>query len=193
MSSELKENNSLSSNPKIKKEEDTNGSQLAGGLVLPGGPIAQTDGALNLVDSKSLNTKNLDELTKQDVDKIISETIINARQRLRTHGNDTTEIPSQLEIELEIPPHLLRKLQKQQVDGAVDNDSDGINSDLDDSEDDLESDNEDDDPENSMMMLCLYDKVQRVKNKWKYILKDGVANINGSDYVFNRANVESEW
>lgn len=193
MSSELKENNSLSSNPKIKKEEDTNGSQLAGGLVLPGGPIAQTDGALNLVDSKSLNTKNLDELTKQDVDKIISETIINARQRLRTNENDTTEIPSQLEIELEIPPHLLRKLQKQQVDGAVDNDSDGINSDLDDSEDDLESDNEDDDPENSMMMLCLYDKVQRVKNKWKYILKDGVANINGSDYVFNRANVESEW
>lgn len=102
-----------------------------------------------------------------------------------------------MEIELEIPPHLLRKLRQQQVDGAGDDDSeddsDEINSDLDDPDDDPDSGREDDHSESTMMMLCLYDKVQRVKNKWKYVLKDGVANINGKDYVFNRANVESEW
>lgn len=124
------------------------------------------------------------------MDRIIAHSAIKERQRFKDANE---QIPSQLEIELDIPPHLLRKLRQQQVDGAGDDDSDGINSDLDDPEDDIDSDGEDEEVENSMMMLCLYDKVQRVKNKWKYILKDGVANINGKDYVFNRANVESEW
>lgn len=86
-----------------------------------------------------------------------------------------------------------------QVDGADDfddentyNDSDDINSDLD---DDVESDKEDDEDgqDEGQIMLCLYDKVQRVKNKWKSTLKEGVANINGRDYVFQKANGESEW
>ncbi|ODQ80845.1 hypothetical protein BABINDRAFT_7528 [Babjeviella inositovora NRRL Y-12698] len=80
------------------------------------------------------------------------------------------------------------------------NDSDDINSDLDDSdEDDLLNDSDFDgegegegDVETNTM-LCLYDKVQRVKNKWKSNLKEGVANINGKDYAFQKANGESEW
>lgn len=44
-------------------------------------------------------------------------------------------------------------------------DEDAINSDLDDTED--EQDEDDDDDENlGHIMLCMYDKVQRVKNKW---------------------------
>lgn len=44
-------------------------------------------------------------------------------------------------------------------------DEDAINSDLDDPDDNQEED--DDDEENmSQLMLCMYDKVQRVKNKW---------------------------
>ncbi|CAH2355175.1 transcription initiation factor IIA large subunit [[Candida] railenensis] len=91
----------------------------------------------------------------------------------------------------------LKKLA--QADGADDfddddiyNDSDDINSDLD---DDVESDKEDDEDgqDDGQIMLCLYDKVQRVKNKWKSTLKEGVANINGRDYVFQKANGESEW
>lgn len=89
-----------------------------------------------------------------------------------------------------------------QTDGAGDlddeddddifNDSDDINSDLDDDLDSEKSEDEDAEQE-GQIMLCLYDKVQRVKNKWKCNLKEGIANIDGRDYVFQRANGESEW
>ncbi|WFD07278.1 transcription factor IIA subunit alpha [Malassezia vespertilionis] len=65
-------------------------------------------------------------------------------------------------------------------------DSDEIGSDLDDSEEEEGDGNED-------MMLCLYDKVQRVKNKWKCVLRDGVASIHGRDYLFSKCNGEFEW
>jgi transcription initiation factor TFIIA large subunit len=45
-----------------------------------------------------------------------------------------------------------------------DPDDDAINSDLDDPDDDQEDD--DDDETEGHIMLCMYDKVQRVKNKW---------------------------
>ncbi|KAI1501146.1 transcription factor IIA, alpha/beta subunit [Biscogniauxia marginata] len=72
-----------------------------------------------------------------------------------------------------------------------DSDEDAINSDLDDPDDNLEENDEDDD--NGQIMLCMYDKVQRVKNKWKCVLKDGVLNVNGKDYVFHKATGEYEW
>lgn len=91
------------------------------------------------------------------------------------------------------------KRNLKQTDGAGDdddddifNDSDDINSDLDDELDSEKSDDEDADQE-GQIMLCLYDKVQRVKNKWKCNLKEGVANIEGRDFVFQRATGESEW
>lgn len=77
-------------------------------------------------------------------------------------------------------------------DDDIFNDSDDINSDLDDGLESEKSDEEDGDQE-GQIMLCLYDKVQRVKNKWKSNLKEGVANINGRDYVFQKATGESEW
>ncbi|KAG8163480.1 hypothetical protein KVR01_006777 [Diaporthe batatas] len=71
-------------------------------------------------------------------------------------------------------------------------DEDAINSDLDDPD---EVDIADDDDEENMghIMLCMYDKVQRVKNKWKCTMKDGVLNVNGKDYVFHKATGEYEW
>lgn len=87
-------------------------------------------------------------------------------------------------------------------------DSDAINSDLDDSDDeDSDDENEggegdhggangDNDENNDIeknIMLCLYDRVQRVRNRWKCSLKDGVMNINGKDYVFQKASGDSEW
>jgi transcription initiation factor TFIIA large subunit len=50
-------------------------------------------------------------------------------------------------------------------DDDMDGDEDAINSDLDDPEEGADDDDEDED-EMGHMMLCLYDKVQRVKNKW---------------------------
>ncbi|KAF7729364.1 transcription factor IIA subunit alpha [Apophysomyces ossiformis] len=77
-----------------------------------------------------------------------------------------------------------------QLDGEDDDDND-INSDLDDSDD------ADDDAEGAEevenIILCLYDKVTRTKNKWKCVLKDGITLVNGRDYLFNRANGDFEW
>lgn len=63
------------------------------------------------------------------------------------------------------------------------NDSDAINSDLDDPEDDI-NDGDNSDDETMDYMLCTYDKVQRVKNKWKCTLKDGILTTNKKEYVF---------
>ncbi|KAG0163115.1 hypothetical protein DFQ30_000728, partial [Apophysomyces sp. BC1015] len=77
-----------------------------------------------------------------------------------------------------------------QLDGEDDDDND-INSDLDDTDD------ADDDAEGAEevenIILCLYDKVTRTKNKWKCVLKDGITLVNGRDYLFNRANGDFEW
>ena len=110
-----------------------------------------------------------------------------------------------MEIYTSEPTKLLKRLQKNnkkklvQFDGAFDDDED---SDLDDSNDldsDINSELDDDDPEDQdddqegQIALCLYDKVQRIKSKWKCSLKEGIANINGKDYVFNKATGECEW
>ena len=95
-----------------------------------------------------------------------------------------------------------KKVQKldiiRQADGTLEeeeelfNESDDINSDLDDGLELEKSDDEDGDAE-GQIMLCLYDRVQRVKNKWKCNLKEGIANIDGKDYVFQKATGELEW
>lgn len=81
-----------------------------------------------------------------------------------------------------------------QYDGEDDDiaDEDAINSDLDDSDEDQEEE-EVDDEGLGHIMLCMYDKVQRVKNKWKCVLKDGVLTVNGKEYVFHKATGEYEW
>lgn len=41
----------------------------------------------------------------------------------------------------------------------------------------------------------LYKKIQitRIKNRWKFHLKDGIMNINARDYMFCKANGDAEW
>ncbi|CCG82422.1 Putative uncharacterized protein [Taphrina deformans PYCC 5710] len=76
----------------------------------------------------------------------------------------------------------------------IDLDDEAINSDLDDSDDDaLRGEGEDEQDGDVQTVLCLFDKVQRTKNKWKCILKDGIVNVNGRDFAFNKANGEFEW
>jgi transcription initiation factor TFIIA large subunit len=76
-----------------------------------------------------------------------------------------------------------------QVDGTDDDekeeeDEDAINSDLDDP-DDLVAEEHDGDDAVGQVMLCTYDKVQRVKNKWKCTLKDGILSTGGKEWVFS--------
>jgi transcription initiation factor TFIIA large subunit len=58
-------------------------------------------------------------------------------------------------------------------------DEDAINSDLDDPDDLAAA--EENGENTDQVMLCTYDKVQRVKNKWKCTLKDGVLRVDGTE------------
>ncbi|KIY50150.1 hypothetical protein FISHEDRAFT_71766 [Fistulina hepatica ATCC 64428] len=77
--------------------------------------------------------------------------------------------------------------------GSKNVDDDEINSDLDDSDD---SDAGDEDPDenhpsvavDNNIVFCTYDKVARVKNKWKIVLKDGMIHVQGKDYLFAKCN-----
>lgn len=70
---------------------------------------------------------------------------------------------------------------KTEEDGDED-DEDAINSALDDTDDEIDKE-QDDGEDLGETMLCLYDKVQRVKNKWKCTLKDGILTTNQKEYV----------
>lgn len=62
------------------------------------------------------------------------------------------------------------------------------------------------------VIVCQYDKVSssllynwkliifssskqitRSRNKWKFYLKDGIMNMRGKDYVFQKSNGDAEW
>ncbi|GAV05768.1 hypothetical protein RvY_15848 [Ramazzottius varieornatus] len=61
---------------------------------------------------------------------------------------------------------------------------------------------EDDEPEVELteamfetenILVCQYDKITRVKNKYKINLKLGIMTVNDKDYVFNKCTGEAEW
>ncbi|XP_048583514.1 transcription initiation factor IIA subunit 1-like [Nematostella vectensis] len=108
-----------------------------------------------------------------------------------------------------------------QVDGANDSsDDDDDDEDDDDVDDEDEHDkagdqgneenveeeeeplnSDDDDPDDGAtdlfdtenVVVCQFDKIARSRNKWKFHLKDGIMNLKGKDYVFQRATGEAEW
>ena len=41
--------------------------------------------------------------------------------------------------------------------------------------------------------LCFCHQIHRNKNKWKFHLKDGIMNLRGKDYVFQKSNGDAEW
>ena len=92
--------------------------------------------------------------------------------------SDADPVPSASESQ---PSSLFRA----QGDAAADDDADGeidedaINSDLDDS--DQQEDDENNEENTDQIMLCTYDKVQRVKNKWKCTLKDGIVKVGSTE------------
>lgn len=84
---------------------------------------------------------------------------------------------------------------KEEVKAKVraDEDEDAINSDLDDDEEEDQGEENDGEGPVGETILCTFDKVQRVKNKWKCTLKDGILTTGGKEYVFHKANGEYEW
>ena len=78
-----------------------------------------------------------------------------------------------------------------------DND-DTLNSDLDDTDASTsKSDSADDekgaDHLNENITLCLFEKVQRTRNRWRTVLRAGSMHIDGHDYAFNRMNADFEF
>lgn len=81
------------------------------------------------------------------------------------------------------------------------------------SEDDVTDEDPGDLFDTENVVVCQYDKVicvsgshqacyfmsrfflqiSRTRNKWKFHLKDGIMNMNGEDYLFQRANGDAEW
>jgi transcription initiation factor TFIIA large subunit len=72
-------------------------------------------------------------------------------------------------------------------------DEEAINSDLDDSDTGDEADDDEGNVGETDIVFCTYDKVARVKNKWKCVLKDGMVHVNGKDYLFAKCTGEFEW
>lgn len=68
-------------------------------------------------------------------------------------------------------------------------DEDGLGSDLDD-DDEEQVDGVD---TTNNRMLCQFERVNRSRNKWKCILTDGIASIDGQEYVFHKAQCDFEF
>ncbi|KAH8880076.1 transcription factor IIA, alpha/beta subunit [Thozetella sp. PMI_491] len=165
---------------------------LANGL-----PQSQMDGANDFegVLMQRNPEGNLVEMGRADIDNLIAEKIASRAKQMEGGGlmlplREATRHRSIAKKTADSGPS--------QMDGDDDDvkdeedDIDAINSDLDDPEEEQEdSDEEGDDLGDTM--LCMYDKVQRVKNKWKCTLKDGVLTVNGKEYVFHKATGEYEW
>ena len=102
------------------------------------------------------------------------------------------------------------------LDKDLDDDDDDDGDDDDDDDDDLDKDDEDneeggaeeeplgsdddisdEDPadlfDTENVVVCQYDRITRARNKWKFHLKDGIMNLNGRDYVFQKASGDAEW
>ncbi|KAI8081769.1 transcription factor IIA, alpha/beta subunit [Halteromyces radiatus] len=173
-------------------------------LQLPGG------GRPNIPQNDGVN----DNMTTEEIDAHISKIVMDAHEQQQSSIQDdspslsfsATNLSGEALAMDNLPEHikLLMKDAREraiqagaissksriaQLDGEDDNDD--INSDLDDSDD------ADDDAEGGEeiehIILCLYDKVTRTKNKWKCVLKDGIMLVNGRDYLFHRANGDFEW
>ncbi|XP_017755640.1 PREDICTED: transcription initiation factor IIA subunit 1 isoform X2 [Eufriesea mexicana] len=61
------------------------------------------------------------------------------------------------------------------------------------SEDDVTDDDPADLFDTDNVVVCQYDKITRSRNKWKFYLKDGIMNLSGKDYVFQKMSGDAEW
>jgi transcription initiation factor TFIIA large subunit len=75
-------------------------------------------------------------------------------------------------------------------EGATTTPNDELGSDLDD-EDELEG--EVDDENITDLILCQYEKISRVRTRWRGVLRAGIIHIGGSDFCFSRSNTDFDW
>ncbi|KAM0238364.1 hypothetical protein ACHAP5_008649 [Fusarium lateritium] len=159
----------------------------------------QTDGAADMDEFEGVLMEraasgDLRELGRVEIDRMLHEQIL-AKAKAMEGGGLMLPLKEATRNSSNSTSRVSKGKQPAAYDGGDDDeeeDEDAINSDLDDPEDDRDDDDVDDEGLGNIM-LCMYDKVQRVKNKWKCTLKDGVLTVNGKEYVFHKATGEYEW
>jgi transcription initiation factor TFIIA large subunit len=185
----------------------------------------QTDGAADMDEFEGVLMErsasgDLHELGRVEIDRMLHEQIL-AKAKAMEGGGLMLPLKEATRHSSNSTSRVSKGKQPAAYDGGDDDeeeDEDAINSDLDDPEDDRDDDDVDDEGLGNIM-LCMYDKVQRVKNKWcvsttpnskwvvgsclfclstdtgyrKCTLKDGVLTVNGKEYVFHKATGEYEW
>lgn len=100
-------------------------------------------------------------------------------------NNSTVEGKRESELAKSLPP-----LSVSADVGKRTRPEDELGSDLDDDEDDL---NGGDDENINDLILCQYEKINRVRTRWRGILRAGIVHIENSDYCFSRANTDFDW
>ena len=178
-------------------------------------PIPQTDGADEVDVQPNMARKKSSKADTRRANRLIRRAVEGGAQRLEAGGllvpleerpsTDNQKALRQITGEQSSSTPAEVPKQPAHFDGTdLDDDADektekpevaaadAITSDLDDSDEDAIIPNIEDD-DGGDRILCLYDKVQRTKNKWKCTLKDGVVNVDGKDYVFHKATGEFEW
>ncbi len=43
------------------------------------------------------------------------------------------------------------------------------------------------------LILCQYEKISRVRTRWRGILRSGIVHINHADYCFSKATTDFDW
>lgn len=77
------------------------------------------------------------------------------------------------------------------VDTADNDEENNTSAELNSDDDITDEDAEDLDTENTI--LCQYERVMRRANRWRFVLKNGIIQINGQDYVFSKMCGTTEW
>lgn len=165
----------------------------------------QTDGAGDAHDawqSEYAARKAEAAANRAHNDRVIKDHVLASQLQLEGGGvmlplDEHVSIGGRSRSRVPKPSNATSSLSQAQGDAAGDEDEDeedenAINSDLDDP-DELEDDAADGEETTDQVMLCTYDKVQRVKNKWKCTLKDGVLRVDGSEILFHKGSGEFEW
>ncbi|KAJ5578510.1 Transcription factor IIA alpha/beta subunit [Penicillium hispanicum] len=135
----------------------------------------------------------LRDYLKQQMQGLEAGGLLRPLDQHRTPSNSEREAPLNNVVDsLSAPPRVPGQYDGAGEDTKEEADEDAINSDLDDP-DDLIAEDHDADESEGQVMLCTYDKVQRVKNKWKCTLKDGILTTGGKEYVFHKGQGEFEW
>lgn len=85
--------------------------------------------------------------------------------------------------------------KKQKEEGNKDNRDPNKNEEDDESLSPLSSESGDHETETKDFLLAQYEKVHRVRNKWKVTFKDAVLHNNGKEYVFDRVvgELDRDW